>query len=178
MDIKLILSIWGASLSTILALLTFIKFQRDSKVNLLMISTVEEPFESLRIEICNKNNKPASLKSLEVGIGPTRSCQTILVEKKLDNLIKLQESEVYIQSLEKSEIQKGIRNKNIVQKQFQRLHITLSITTGQKFHDLVYIDPKLIEGEYYENAEQFIATDLFVGFSTAESTFHPIGTTK
>jgi hypothetical protein len=177
-DYSLILSVWGAALSTILAVLTFIRFKRDSSTMLLTFGVSTAPFDKVRIDICNKGRKPVTLKAIALGIGASKNHQTELVKITYSAPTKLSESDMHFEKVSRLELQNAIKTKNIKQKEFQLLWINVQSSTGKKFSHPVYIDPAIIKGEFYKKAEQFIACDLFLGFQKMASKAYPIGINK
>jgi hypothetical protein len=172
---EFLMSVWGAGLSSILAILAIVKFRRESRTTLLVLGVVEKPFTQLRVEICNKRAKPASIKEIKIGIGTSKDYQKELVKIKYDRPPKLAESDIFIENFDRKVLMESLKKNNIDQMYFQRLWISVIVTTGEKMKEPTYIEPSIIAGDYYIKAQQFIATDLFLGFERMNSQVYPIG---
>jgi hypothetical protein len=173
--VKFILTIWGAGLSTLLGLITILKFRRESQIKLLVISTIEVPFSQIQISAVNDGSKPATITHFSIGFGSSPNLLTELYKKSINPEKKLSDSDRWTTTIDKEEIITSLKHLNITQKPFHRLWASVQLSNGKIFWDYVYINPKIIAKEYYDKAEQFIATDLFLGFEQMDSEFYPIG---
>ena len=173
--VKFILAIWGAGLSTLLGVLTILKFRKESRIKLLVISTIEVPFTQLQISAVNDGSKTATITHFSIGFGNSPNLLTELYKKPIDPEKKLTDSDRWTTTLDKEEIINSMIGLNLTQKPFHRLWTSIQLSNGKKFWDCVYINPKIIDKEFYDKAEQFIATDLFLGFKQMDSEFYPIG---
>lgn len=173
--IKFILTIWGAGLSTLLGLIAILKFRKENRIKLLVISTVEFPFNNLQIIVVNDSNKPATITHYSISFGVSSSQLIELLKKPIEMDKKLSESDRWTTTIEKDEIIKSFNELKLTQKSFHRLWISIELSNGKVFRDYVYINPKIIEKGFYYKAEQFIATDLFLGLEQMKSEFYPIG---
>ncbi len=173
--IKFILTIWGAGLSTLLGLVTILKFRKENQIKLLVISTVEFPFNQLQISVVNDSNKPATITNYSISFGTSRDQQIELIKKTIDVEKKLSESDRWTITIDREEIINSFMKIKLRQKPFHRLWVSVQLSNGKIFRDCVYINPKIIENEFYDKAEQFIATDLFIGLEQMNSEFYPKG---
>ena len=169
------MTVWGAGLSTLLGLITILKFRKENRTKLLVISTVEFPFNQLQISVVNDSNKPATITHFSIGFGNSQNQQTELLKKTIEVEKKLSESDRWTATISKVEITNSFKQMGLTQKPFHRLWTSVHLSNGKIFGDVVYINPKIIEKEYYPKAEQFIATDLFLGLGQMNSEFYPIG---
>lgn len=177
-NVQIFLTIWGALLSSILAILTFIKYKKDYGTNIYLIAKSELPFEHLEFSISNKSKRPITLIEYNIGIGNFENSQTLIFLKKINEPLKLNESDIYSEKIKRIEIIDNVKNKNLSSREFQRLWLNIKLSTEKKHSEVIYINPKIIQKEYYKKAEQFIATDVFVGFEQKESKTYPIGINK
>jgi hypothetical protein len=177
-QVKFILTIWGAGLSTLLGLLAVIKFRKESRVRLGIIGTIDEPFEHLRISICNLGSKPATIVAYSIGVGPTDKSQEQILKRQLDTEKKLAESDIWTTTVETSTIRSLREEQSIKQVYFQRIWVNAFLSSGKILSNVAFINPKIIHKDYYDKAEQFIATDIFLGFSQMNSQVYPIGLNK
>ncbi len=173
--IKFILTVWGAGLSTLLGLIAILKFRKENQIKLLVISTVESPFNQLQISVVNDSNKPATITHFCIDFGTSQFQQIELLKKTLEEEKKLSESDRWTTIVDREEIINSFEKVGLTQKSFHRLWTTVQLSNGKVFRDCVYINPKIIKKEYYDKAEQFIATDLFLGLEQMNSEFYPIG---
>ncbi len=173
---KLFLSIWGATLSTLLGILTIIKFKKDNSLKLSIIGTIDEPFEHVRVSIANLSNKPGTLIEIEISIGSSIHDKTQLLQLPILPEKKLTDSDIWTTTILRGELLKCVLAKSIEQKPFQRLIATVKTSSKKNISEMVFVHPKIIGNTpYYEKAEQFIATDLFLGFKQMDSESYPIG---
>ncbi|MBD2716938.1 hypothetical protein KBK19_17975 [Microvirga sp. STR05] len=172
---NLILSIWGAGLATVLGIIEFIKFRRDHRIKLIIISTVELPFDQLQISIVNDGPKPATITHYSIKFGATFSSSADLIFKQIDVEKKVSESDKWTVVIKSIEIINEFKRLGLAQKPFCRLWASVQLSNGKTIWDNVYINPQVIGRQYYEKAEQFIATDLFLGLEQMNSEFYSIG---
>lgn len=173
--IKFILTVWGASLSTLLGLITILKFRKENQVKFLTISTVDFPFDQLQISVVNDSNKPATITHFSIGFGTSYNQQTELLKKRIKVEKKLSESDRWSTTINKEEITNSFKRLGLTQKPFHRLWASVQLSNGKVFWDSVYINPQIIKKEFYDKAEQFIATDLFLDLEQMSSESYPIG---
>lgn len=177
-NIDIFLTIWGASLSTILGIFTIIKYKKDYTTNIFVIAKAETPFEFIEFSISNKSKKPITLTEYNIGIGSHKDSQKIIFEKKFIKPTKLTESDLFSEKIKRIEIVENVKNKNIMTQDFQRIWLNITLSTQKKYSEMIYINPEIISKDYYKKAEQFIASDIFIGFEQKESKSYPIGVTK
>jgi len=67
--IKFILTIWGASLSTLLGIITILKFYKEKQIKLIVVSTVEFPFNQVQISVVNEINKQTTITHFSIFFG-------------------------------------------------------------------------------------------------------------
>lgn len=178
MDIKLILSIWGAGLSTILAVFTLIKYKKEYGIDIFIMAQSEKPNRFIEFSVCNKSKKPITLIEFGIGIGINDSNQNILINKKIESPITLTDSEIYSDRIERSELLKIVKNREINRRDFQKIWLNIKLSTGKELFEAVYINPDIITENYYNKAEQFIASDLFLGYEQTQSQIFPIDYNK
>ncbi len=167
---ELIIATYAAVLSTVMAFLNY----RNSNVNkLLIIAEVGKELVSIDCQIINTNRKPLLVRELIVSIGSSKSNMTELIRKELDVKKIVNESEILYYSFSKKTLQDSIITKAISQKEFQRLWLTCITSINRKFTVPVNINPSIIKKSFYHRAEQFIATDLFLGFEQLDSKTYP-----
>lgn len=167
-EILFYLTIWGAILSSILAIIKIFEYKSYSKSNLYLVATVHSPFNNISIVGYNKGKKPMSIKSLKIGYGdffegnPYNGKKILQLDEKKS--IKLSEGDYYIKEINihklNIELHKIISESNY----YKRLYVKLLTITNEEFITMVYIDPSIISFEYFKPAEQFIATDILLGF--------------
>ncbi|TDO19348.1 hypothetical protein [Pedobacter duraquae] len=173
--IQFILSIWGAGLSSLLGGLTVFKFYKESKVKLLVFSTVDYPFAQVHVSAINDNNKPLTVTQVYIAYGSSKTEFIKILVKDLEGEKRLSESDRYTVNFDRIEIMEAYRNSDIRHNSYHRLLVCVRLSNGKIFKDWVYIDPTIIESTYYDKAEQFIATDIFLGIGQSSSDFFEIG---
>ena len=173
--VKYILTIWGAGLSTLLGIIAVIKFRKESRVRLSVTGLADEPFEHIRITACNMGPKPVTVVGYSLSIGMTRSSSKELFKAVANPEKKLSESDIWSVTIERAFIQSLYKEHKIEQGYFERIWVAVILSTGKPVSNMVYINPKLIEKNYYDKAEQFIATDIFLGLPQRDSEAYPIG---
>lgn len=170
-----ILAIWGAGLSTILGIFELIRFRKDFKITLIINAIIEIPFDEILISVVNNSSKPLTITSLTISLGISPSDNIKIFTKNIDPEKKLSESDRWTCVVKKSEIIENLKKLYVQQKQFQRLWVLIKLSNGKEFTDFVYINPQIIQTNYYSKAEQYIAADLFLNFKQMESIISPIG---
>jgi hypothetical protein len=170
-----LLGIWGAGLSTILGISDLIRFRKDFKITLIINSIIEVPFDGLLISVVNNSSKPLTLTSFNISLGVSPNDNIKIMKNNINPEKKLSESDRWTYIVKKSEIIENLNKLQIQQKQFQRLLVSVKLSNGKEFTDFVYINPQIIQKNYYSKAEQYIATDLFLNFKQMESVVYPIG---
>ncbi|UMY65295.1 MULTISPECIES: hypothetical protein [unclassified Flavobacterium] len=173
--IELFLTIWGAGLSTLLAVFTILKYKKDEQVKLSVIGTSDEPFDHIRISICNISTKPATIIAYSIGIGSMNDYQTIIVRKNLGIEKKLSESDIWTATISREEIITLFDSANVEHQYFQTLWSNVILSNGKVFSSSVYINPSIILEDRYTKAEPFIATDIFLNRQSLESLYFKIG---
>ena len=103
MKLDLIIAIWGALLSTILAINTFLQTKKEYRINLLIDcqEIISDGKEMINVFISNTWKRPVTLIELSWGLGSDKEFQTILYSYHLQDLIKLNESESFSISFDK-----------------------------------------------------------------------------
>lgn len=175
MDTEFIISVWGAGLSTILGIITVLQYKKQTQIKLSIIGTADKPFEHLRISICNIGTKPVTLTGYHLGIGSDKNNQELLIKDSFEVERKLSESDIYTFVINRDTIQYNYKELQTKQTHFRRLWINITLSSGKSFSDTVYINPEIISKKYYQKAEQYIATDVFIGLPQIESEIFPIG---
>ncbi|MBV8253530.1 MAG: hypothetical protein JO154_13065 [Chitinophaga sp.] len=170
-----ILTVWGAALSTVLGVITFITFRKGSRVKLGIIGTVDEPFDHLRISVCNLGTRPGTVTGYSIGVGVSKNTQVQILKRQLNTEKKLAESDIWTTTIDSPTILSAKSELNIKQIYFQRIWINIFLSSGKILSNVAFINPKIINTDHYDRAEQFIATDIFLGFSQMESLVYPIG---
>jgi hypothetical protein len=176
--VKTFLAIWGAVLSTILAVIAIQNFRKENqnrKLNVSVVGTVDPPFENLKIYAYSNGSKPATIVGYTIGIGRSENGQRQILKYHLTKVRKLDDSDHWSVAVSRSTIQSAYKELKRPQQYFQRLWINVILSTGKTISNPVYIDPKIISWDYYEKAEAFIATDVFLDLPPMKSIFEPIG---
>ena len=173
--LKLILTIWGAGLSSLLGVLAIIKFKRESKIRVSLISKTDSPFDHIRLSVCNLRSKPATLIAFSIGIGVDKDEQTEILRINLDEEKKLGESDIWTDIVEREQVLSAYLKKDIKQTFFQVLWANILLSTGQFICTPIYINPKIIEENYYIKAERFVATDKFLKRKHLDSIIFKVG---
>src|SRR6516225_1681794 len=99
-QILFILTLWGAVLSTVLGVITFITFRKGSRVKLGIIGTVDEPFDHLRISVCNLGSRPGTVTAYSIGIGVSPNTQVQILKRQLNTEKKLAESDIWTTTID------------------------------------------------------------------------------
>jgi hypothetical protein len=173
-SIQFLLSIWGAGLSTLLGILTIVKFRKDNKIKINCISTINEPHDNIRINVCNIRSKPVTIIGYSIGIGGIESEQVEILKVNIENERKLDESDIWTVTIQKSEIIPSFLEKKAPHNYFQVLWANIFISSGEVIRNTIYIDPKIINFDYFKKAEQFIATDIFLERESLEIKILPL----
>ena len=169
--IKFILTIWGAGLSTLLGILSVLKFSREISIKITVIPTAEPPFDHIRISAVNNSSKAATITHYSISYGTTSNTKIEILKKHLEKEKKLNDSDIWTETIEREELISSFRQLGLQHKPFHRLWTSVYFSNGKVFNDPIHVSPQIIEKEFYEKAEQFIATDLFLGFKQMDSIF-------
>ncbi|MBL0237896.1 MAG: hypothetical protein IPQ02_15125 [Saprospiraceae bacterium] len=110
-----------------------------------------------------------------IGFGVSPNHLTEILKKTIEVEKKLSESDRWTTTVDKEEIINSFKKLGLTQKPFHRLWTSVKLSNGKTFWDFVYINPKIIEKEFYDKAEQYIANDLFLGLAQMNSEFYLIG---
>ncbi|WP_405205564.1 hypothetical protein [Aquimarina sp. LLG6339-5] len=176
-EIVSFLAVWGALVSTTLAVFTILKFSKEHRISVLLLAKVSMPFEMINIEISNRNRRPITVKEIEIGVGTHKNnIKNLTILTDLN--VKLNDSELYSEVIGKEEIINKIKELKYRQREFDRLWIRVILSNKKNIIEPVFIDSRIIPNKYYKKAEQFIATDLFLGFDQKDSNTYFIDVRK
>ena len=134
--VKYILTIWGAGLSTLLGIITILKFRKESKIKLIIISTIEFPFQQLQISAVNDSSKPATITHFSLGFGSSPNLQTELLKKQVETEKKLSESDRWTATIDREEIINSFNTLGLTQKPFHRLWTSVQLSNGKNISRL------------------------------------------
>ncbi|MDH4474243.1 MAG: hypothetical protein QE487_16675 [Fluviicola sp.] len=162
-NIKLIIAIWGAVLSTILAIIKIFQDRNESKIK-LFIDCQEKKIENetfLVAFIANIWKRPVTIVEVNLGLGNFDN-QRIVYSKSLNPMLKLQESEPEILAIEKKEILKFNENLSDDDFMFSRLIINVKLSSGKTISELVNLDVKNLKATMLPKYDEFLlASDFF-----------------
>ena len=170
MGLELILATYAAILSTIIA---FLNYRNRNTNRPLIIAEVRKELVEIECQITNTNSKPLLVKEIILSIGSSKSYLFELIRKEVKEKTVKNESEILYYSFSTKSVREIVLKNKLKQKEFQRLWITCITSINKKFTVPVNIHPNIIPEKYYEKAEQFIATDLFLGFEQQEIKVYP-----
>jgi hypothetical protein len=167
--LSLLLALWGAILSTLLAVFQILESRRRTLRDISIEATVPTTADSLRITLANVGSRPVTVRSVALGYGhlPT-DCQTIL-EVPGEFPHKLEEGDVLERTLSRSDLAAAVSSANIEQGYYHWLFVLVHTAHGRRIAKHVSIPVCLLGAESYGNASPYVATDVFLGFSPMES---------
>jgi hypothetical protein len=159
------LSLIVTILTLIVTILTLIVVRRNSKkeykVKLSIHCNSCIPFDVLKILITNNGIRPLTLNKYSIGIGTSEDNQKEIIAEEYTR--KINESEEFLLRIKRDDIQDCYRRLGLKQEYRRRLWVNLSFTAGNTVSRVIYIAPEIITDDFDLNAEQFIATDIFLG---------------
>ena len=171
-DVLFYVAIWGAVVSSVLALLRINEYRFSLKLNLYLSAIVKHPFKTITIVAYNKGKKPVSIKAVTICYGdfldghPFNKKAILEFDEK--KVVKLSEGDHYMRDVAVSEVAAALHKVVPESGYNKRIFVEIVIVTGEHFLTLLHIDPSIIATQYPKAAQQFIATDLLMGYGSKE----------
>ncbi len=172
---KFILSLWGALLSTLLAVFAFIKFKRESESPLVIEASIndKESIDNWILNLCNTSTTPIVVTSFSIGYGTAKDYQNVLYEEKTQlTLANSQPCDINInKSTVISNLSQMIKNKLIKDEKalmYSRLWINVKLSNRKLIQNVIFIKPELFGININPKYDQYIATGRFLGFDYIE----------
>jgi len=154
-------------LVAIISVVTNIYFGRKQNNNKEFVYyDFNEPFDIIKIKIINAGAHPLSLCSYSIGIGAMKDNQDIIMKGEHKRKIGVSDESNLI--FKRDEIQNHYNKLGLNQDYYRRLWINLIFTT-KNITRVIHINPEIIKSDYYGIAEQYIATDIFLGLPQMKS---------
>ncbi len=140
---QLILSLWGSVLSTLLAILAVNKYRRESKVEVILIASIEKNFEDFKVSICNNSITPVTLSKYSLAVGVSPKHQTELIDIPFEPNRKLMQSDVLTISLAKREVKFEQIESAFDHYLLPELFINIYTSNKKKYSAKLFIDPQI-----------------------------------
>lgn len=164
-----ILGVYGAAISTGLALLQAGEYRTRTLRQLRLTAAVQPPCETLEVEIANAGSRPINLKEVVVLYGLTADSGQVVDIVRTLLPQRLEESDSWSTSILREDLVRAARQRDVRQAYHHSLWVTAKTTIGKSTALCVPIPPAIITREHYPPAAPWIAVDLFLGFEQMES---------
>jgi hypothetical protein len=168
----LLVSLYAAIVTTILARLKIIEFNKHEKNIVQLTSYIDFPYDKINVKIVNFSHLEIIPDHFNVRIGFDSNIKynTVLLSGDIKENIKLKYAEKEEFSISRNMIHDAIKNIENIQRYHQRLFVEILMTTNQKVISPVYIDTNIIDFnslnfEYNDKSLKYLATDTFLGFN-------------
>ncbi len=171
----LYISIVGMTISLISLAITLTKFRKEIKGRLKMLHQFLEDNSGLDIILMNTSFRALTLISYEILYASSDYYYQSIATVDIDSRPKLADSETFKFYIDRKELQELAKKNGIKQGYYHILKIRVRTSNSGTFIFDLDIPKKIIQGDYYELAERFIAADIFLGFPKAESKYYPTG---
>lgn len=165
----LIVSLVSLVISIFVGVVSIIVMIRPQLYSISILATVEKFHSEISIIITNKGVRPLNITSFSIGYGPNQFEQQIILKEELKKPIKIKDGEIYEHSISRIKVIDAVKSKTINQLYSQRLWVGVNLSNLKTFYKLISIDPSIIKNKYLPLAVDFIAADIFIGFSQQES---------
>jgi hypothetical protein len=162
------LAIFGAALSTALAIPKILEFRYTILRKLRIRAEAKPPFESLDIVISNEGRRPVTIDDVFILYGPEPQFSQLVDSWEEKSSVKLEESDAWRVSILRDELV-GKAKSNVKQDYNHRLWVGVRTVSGRTLHRVVDIHPSIISGRYPREAEHFLASDSFLRFPRMKS---------
>ena len=164
MDLSFALSCWGSALATILAALKIRESFSVSRQALLVDARTDD-LSTLNIRVTNIARRPLTLMSVGIAYG---TASDTFLGQPIDT-IKLNESDTFSVDIARSDIVAAALNSDVKQRYRCRLVVTVTTTSGNTFSSVLHVPHRIIAEPHFENARDWIAADLYIGFTQMQS---------
>ena len=162
-NLALILAIWSSVISTVL-LINKIQEHRYRVLHSHKIhSFVNEENLKLYVEIVNSGSRPITIREVELFYGTQQIMKIQLDDRKLE------ESDFTVIEIERGSIQNCVAKNSIEQRYRQTLRVRATFSAGKRVATYVKIPISVINFEYEPRARDYIAADVYLGFSPMDS---------
>jgi|GEM_PF-2657533 len=161
---KIILAIWGAVLSTILAVMKIYQDQKESRPKLFIDckEMIAKGESVIMIQISNIWKRPVTIVEFSLGVGVDENNQKHLYTYAFKPGQKLQDSDPFEMEIEKDNITKPAVKLAVDDFLFARLWINIRLSfSSQTIKKEVYINPKFYDISVNPNYDDFLATAAF-----------------
>ena len=167
MDWSFVLSCWGSGLATLLAVLKIGESFSASRQALLVDARTDD-LEVLNVRITNIAKRPLTIVSVEIAYGVPAEKLAPFYIQSIDPM-KLTESDTFSLEIPRSEIIAAASQQSPKQRYRCRVIVLVATTAGRKFLTVLHVPHRIITQPHFENARDWIAADLYVGFPQMES---------
>lgn len=164
-----ILALWGALLSTVLAVLKIHEFFSRRVRQLHITASTEPPFKKLEISIVNYGACPVTIKEVSVIYGFSAEYGQIVKKIKERPPVKLEKTDPWDASIDREDLITAVRRNSVKQFYRQNIWVEVRTTVGRALAVRLKVPPSIIEKEHNPAAAQWIASDLFLGFPQMKS---------
>jgi hypothetical protein len=167
-DITFILSLWGAIVSTILFILAIVKFRKEIKGKIEIISKFSSDFELLSILIKNPSFRPVTLLSYDILYAANDVYFQIIKSFEFEKSVKVTESDNEKLTFQRSELITSTKENDIEQKYYHTLKIRIYTTNSGTFLFDLPVPESIIQIDCHKLARSYVATDIYLGFQPKE----------
>lgn len=167
-DITFYIACWGALLSTVKAVMDFMKGRKEIKASLKTIAEVQTDKKSIKVSFINTSYRPLTILQYDVLYAMNREFAQLIKSYELETPIRLNESETYRAAIPVSDL---LSNSKIEQKYYHRLFIRVWTTSLGDFYQIVDI-PKDENDEFGAAGLPFILTDRLLGLPEQKPFIH------
>ena len=171
----LYVSIASAIISLTSLSITLTKFRKEVSGRLKMLYHFSEDNSRIDIILMNISFRPVTLISYAILYAANEFYYQSIGEVDIDSSSKLTDSDTFKFAIVKNDLQELVKQKEIKQDYYHTLKLRIRTSNSGEFVFDITVPKEIIQGDYYEMAERFIATDIFLGFPKKESRYFPTG---
>jgi hypothetical protein len=162
-NLDLFLAMWGALLSTVLAVMKIAQDRKASAVNLFIDcrDVKNDDGDVLWFFISNSWTRPVTLVEISWGIGSDREFQQLIYTWPLEKKLKLEISEPFEATIRRAELVKAAGSLSDEAFLFMRLWIHVKLSSGRKISRPVEIGPVRRSVPTTPRYDAYLATSAF-----------------
>jgi hypothetical protein len=164
----LVLAVWGAALSTLLAVFQLAEFRYKILRQLQIDAVGSHMGQELVVVVENAGQRPVTIMAVDLRYGPEPRSSTVIL-RRLDSLPrKLDEGDVIELRISRAEIMEHRASEALVQRGASRLWVGIHIPRRGINYRFVQVDEAFVPDPSYKPINDYIAADVFIGFPPQE----------
>lgn len=167
-QLTLILALWGAVLSTVLAVFGIVEFRYKLLRQLDIDATGSFEAQELSVIVQNVGQRPVAITVVEIRYGPYPPSAAVIVRDTEALPRRLEEGEIVAWSFPRGQVIELREQQSVLQRASSRLWVAIRTSRRGVQYRFIRVDEVFVPDPSYKPVNDYVAADVFLGFPPQE----------